>query len=102
MSYFKELNLFLASGCPVEFAKLGCYNDDQNNPRPLPDELFNDRGAEFQGYTGIPIDFEHWEKYSPDFVCRCAMETKKRGFKVFGVQFFGNFRIFPEVYPGSL
>ncbi|XP_057300850.1 uncharacterized protein LOC130635516 isoform X2 [Hydractinia symbiolongicarpus] len=75
-------------GCPVNYAKLGCYNDDQNNPRPLPEQLVNDRGATFPHYSGSPINWDHWATYLPKFVCRCAMLAKKKGYKIFGIQFF--------------
>ena len=77
------------SGCPVNFAKIGCYNDDQNNPRPLPEQIMNDRGVQYPGFSGRKIDWDHWNNYLPQLVCRCAIQTKLKGYKTFGIQFFG-------------
>ncbi|XP_066913047.1 uncharacterized protein [Clytia hemisphaerica] len=76
--------------CIVKFTKLGCYNDDQNNPRPLPKEILNDISFQFPGFSGKQADWGEWDDYYKDFVCRCAKETIKHGYKVFGVQNFAS------------
>ncbi|XP_065644352.1 uncharacterized protein LOC100198647 isoform X16 [Hydra vulgaris] len=77
-------------GCSVNYVKIGCYNDDQNNPRPLPEPLLNDRSEKYPGFSGKTIDWAHWNHYMPEFVCRCAEKAKANGYKIFGVQFFAS------------
>ncbi|XP_012562162.1 uncharacterized protein LOC100198647 isoform X5 [Hydra vulgaris] len=77
-------------GCSVNYIKIGCYNDDQNNPRPLPEPLLNDRSEKYPGFSGKTIDWAHWNHYMPEFVCRCAEKAKANGYKIFGVQFFAS------------
>eukprot|EP00794_Sanderia_malayensis_P010874 gene10874-12030_t len=74
-------------GCAVKYAKIGCYNDDGNSPRPLPEMLFTDQNP---ATSGRHIDYDNWDQYMPDVVCRCAKETTKRAYRVFGLQLFGS------------
>ena len=85
----------LFPGCGVKYAKMGCYSDDGNNPRPLPEELFTDQSPTSPMFTGQHVDYENWDQYLPNIVCRCAEMTEKKGYKVFGLQMFGNYNQFP-------
>ena len=100
---FLFLNFFFCScllflECSVKFTKLGCYNDDQNSPRPLPIEILNDIGSQSPGFSGSYANWGEWDEYYKDFICRCAKETLHHGYKVFGVQNFGKYQIFKTVY----
>ena len=79
----------MSIGCEIGYAKIGCYNDDQNNPRPLPEQIFNDQKPGTPQFSGKFVDYDHWDTYMPQMVCRCARQTVRRGYKVFGIQFFG-------------
>ena len=77
------------AGCKVKYAKMGCYSDDGNSPRPLPEELFTDQNPTSAMFTGHHVDYENWDQYLPSLVCRCAEMTFQKGYKVFGLQLFG-------------
>ncbi|XP_065644379.1 uncharacterized protein LOC100208971 isoform X5 [Hydra vulgaris] len=65
----------------TNLVKLGCYRDAQQVPRPLPVLLFDDEGsAEQHG---------DWAAYVNNVVCKCAVETEKRGWYTFGIQKYG-------------
>ena len=82
----------ITSGCEVKYAKIGCYSDDGNNPRPLPEELFTDHSPTSSVFTGRHVDYDHWDQYLPSVVCRCAKMADQKGYRVFGVQLFGKLR----------
>ncbi|XP_022783001.1 uncharacterized protein LOC111323827 [Stylophora pistillata] len=73
--------------CP-QFTRLGCFRDSLN-PRPLPTILMTDRDPSMRVFSGVNIDWADWNDYKTDLACRCAKKTKKSGFKVFGLQFYG-------------
>ena len=73
----------------MKYAKMGCYSDDGNSPRPLPEELFTDQNPTSAMFTGHHVDYENWDQYLPSLVCRCAELTFQKGYKVFGLQLFG-------------
>lgn len=75
------------SDCP-QFTRLGCFRDSLN-PRPLPTILMTDRDPSMRVFSGVNIDWADWNDYKTDLACRCAKKTKKSGFKVFGLQFYG-------------
>ena len=75
--------------CPILLKKMGCYKDNQNPPRPLPEYILTDRDKTLPIYSKIDIDWGDWINYFPDFVCRCAKQAKSQGYKFFGVQFYG-------------
>lgn len=58
--------------------KLGCYKDDIVEPRPLP------------SYLGSFRDFIVWKDLNFDnIVTKCAQATRRRNWKVFGIQYYG-------------
>ncbi|XP_031558858.1 uncharacterized protein LOC116295232 isoform X2 [Actinia tenebrosa] len=71
--------------CDLKFIKIGCFKDDQIEPRPLPELLFNDR----DGSSGQEIDWKNWDKYVDDITCRCAKAAAKNRFGYFALQFYG-------------
>lgn len=75
--------------CPTKYTKVGCYNDKRKaSKRAMGDLLFQDR-KKGKAFSGQKIDWEHWETYLPDLVCRCAKAAANRGFVFFGIQFYG-------------
>ncbi|XP_066920682.1 uncharacterized protein [Clytia hemisphaerica] len=75
--------------CPLHFKPMGCYNDNQVKPRPLPDYIMNERDYTLPNWNGHIIDWNGWDKYMPALICRCAMAAKKGNYKYFGIQFYG-------------
>ncbi len=86
----------------MKYAKIGCYNDDGNNPRPLPEEMFTDQSPTSSAYTGRHVDFDNWDQYLPSLVCRCAKEADKRGYRVFGLQLFGRVLLLNHFFHDSV
>jgi len=54
-------------------------------------QLLNDISHKNDGFSGEYADWGEWNDYYKQFICRCAESTLGRGFKVFGVQNFGEF-----------
>ncbi|PFX20415.1 uncharacterized protein LOC111336924 [Stylophora pistillata] len=79
----------LESDCEIDFERIGCFKDNKRNPRPLPEYEMTDRESRLKIYSGQPIDWRNWDVYLPRFVCRCAKLAKEKGFKTFGVQYYG-------------
>ena len=48
-------------------------------------------------YSGIKTNWKDWDNYLPNLVCRCAIESDKKGKKLFGLQYYGE-QIFHAVY----
>ena len=80
---------FDVTACPAKYTKLGCFKDDMNSPRPLPELLFTDRDKSVKKYSNISIDWDNWNSYINDLVCRCAKEAKDRNYAHFSIQFYG-------------
>lgn len=68
---------------------LGCFHDDLKVPRPVPNYILNERDYTNKGWNGHLIDWQHWETYSPKWICRCADAASKRGHNYFSIQFWG-------------
>ncbi|XP_058946050.2 uncharacterized protein [Pocillopora verrucosa] len=75
--------------CSVRFERIGCFHDNKEAPRLLPSYLLNDRDENLPNFSGHLIDWKNWYEYLPDLVCRCAKKTKEKGWKLFGIQFWG-------------
>ena len=75
--------------CKVTYHKLGCYKDNQKNPRPLPKLLQTDRDPKSAVYSTINIDWGKWDSYISDLVCRCAEKAAENNYHFFGLQYFG-------------
>ena len=58
------------------FQPVGCFND-RRNPRPLPEML--------QNFPSSPTDLSAFK----NIVMRCALLAKKKNYKYFGVEAFG-------------
>lgn len=64
-----------------------------SNPRPLPELLFTDRDPSVKKYSNIPVDWQKWDSYLKDLVCRCAKEAKVRNYQFFSIQFYGKLNL---------
>ncbi|XP_032233886.1 uncharacterized protein LOC116616115 isoform X2 [Nematostella vectensis] len=74
--------------CRVE--RVGCFKDHHySGARPFPEYVQTDRDISIPIYTGTPIDWRNWDAYMPDEVCRCAKAIKAKGYRTFGIQFYG-------------
>ncbi|XP_068751837.1 uncharacterized protein [Montipora capricornis] len=79
----------LGSDCDHGFERIGCFKDNRQDPRPLPDYIMTDRDRSLAIYSGQSIDWRNWDSYMPEFACRCAEIAKEKGHNTFGVQFYG-------------
>ena len=84
--------------CSVRFERIGCFNDKKDSPRLLPSYMLNDRDEHLQSFSGQLIDWENWYEHLPDFVCRCAKRALEKGWRLFGIQFWGENDIFTAVW----
>lgn len=82
-------NLIDLDLCSVKFERIGCFNDKQEDPRLLPSYMLNDRDEHIADFSGQLIDWENWFEHLPDFVCRCAKKALEKGWRLFGIQFWG-------------
>lgn len=81
--------IFLALA-DVGYKRLGCYNDKEQEDRPLPELLFTDRDELSPVYSGQKYTKESYDRsYLDDLVERCALKSKKMGYTVFGIERFG-------------
>ncbi|XP_020906502.1 uncharacterized protein LOC110244635 isoform X2 [Exaiptasia diaphana] len=81
--------VYYVTACDVKFEAVGCYHDDLVIPRPLPDLILTERDSTSAVFNGKRIDWQNWDTYVPEFICRCAKQTKEYNYDIFGVQFYG-------------
>ena len=79
--------------CSVRFERIGCFNDKRDSSRLLPSYLLNDIDEQLQSFSGQLIDWENWYEHLPDFACRCAKRALEKGWRLFGIQFWGEIYI---------
>eukprot|EP00794_Sanderia_malayensis_P010860 gene10860-12015_t len=72
----------------IKKAGVGCYKDN-NNPRPLPELLLTDRDGTSPAFSGQHTNWNTWDTYMPDFICRCAEKAATRKRVVIGIQNYG-------------
>ncbi|XP_078346389.1 uncharacterized protein LOC144631727 isoform X9 [Oculina patagonica] len=68
------------------YKKLGCF---KAKSQPLDELLTTDRDKTSSKYSGERVIWKEYEAYVHSLACRCAEATRKRGFKVFGLQNYG-------------
>ena len=73
----------------MNYVKLGCYSDNQVEPRPLPYLILTDKDSTVANYSRVPVNWANWRDYVPDLVCRCAELTQELGYEVFSIQYYG-------------
>ncbi|XP_029197973.2 uncharacterized protein LOC114963020 isoform X2 [Acropora millepora] len=74
--------------CSVNYNKLGCFVDDRINPRPLPELLFTDGDPGSKVHSGQRVNWDNWNSYLVDIVCRCAKAAKAKRYTHFAIQFY--------------
>lgn len=57
----------------------------------MPDLLFTDRDSTSNKFSGIDVDWKIWDTYIKGAVCRCAERAKAKGYRFFGLQYYGRF-----------
>ncbi|EDO40033.1 predicted protein [Nematostella vectensis] len=75
------------NACEVPFHSVGCYHDMAN--RALPVEILNERDESSDVKGDQLIEWLRWDKYVPEFACRCAKLAKAKGYSYFALQFYG-------------
>ncbi|XP_028403372.1 uncharacterized protein LOC114526070 [Dendronephthya gigantea] len=75
-------------GCRVMYKPVGCEKDKRND-RALPEMLIDERDRSSSHYNGFDVDWDNWDEYLPAFTCRCAEAAMKKGYKYFGLQYWG-------------
>ena len=73
------------------YKEVGCYKDKRND-RALVEQLINERDKSSNASNCIDVDWKLYPPYLPEFACRCAQAAKERGYKYFGLQFWGEFK----------
>ena len=74
----------------MSYKKVGCYKDNGQKKRPLPQLLFTDRHYLSPVYSGRKFIKESFDRsYLDDLVGRCASKCKQLGYDVFGIGKFG-------------
>ena len=74
----------------MSYRKLGCYKDNGQKKRPLPQLLFTDRHYLSPVYSGRKFIKDSFDRsYLDDLVGRCASKCKQLGYDIFGIGKFG-------------
>jgi len=73
--------------CERNYEKVGGFIE--RDDRVLSDLLVNDRDCTSDRNDGHRLDWNQFEQSIHSLACRCAEKAKEKGFKVFGLQFFG-------------
>ncbi|XP_032235489.2 coadhesin [Nematostella vectensis] len=74
--------------CSRSWVKVGCFHDSLS-PRPFPYELINDRDIFSNHSDGHLIDWRKWKESMHSLACRCAEKARASGYRMFGLQFYG-------------
>ncbi len=87
--------MFFVECGKVLFSKagVGCYKD-LKNVLPLPELILTDRDPSSRAYSGQTIDWNNWDTYMPDFICRCAEKANEMKRTIFGLENYGKVSIF--------
>jgi len=78
-----------AECCEISYKDIGCFKDNGQVPRPLPELLFTDRDPKDVVYSGIPVHGQDFDAYVTDLVCRCAAATREKKYTHFAIQEYG-------------
>lgn len=75
--------------CQRAWTKIGCFHDSLS-PRPLPEMLLNDRDRYSKYHQpGYRLNWHKWHQSLHSLACRCAQKALTKGYRVFGLQFYG-------------
>ena len=103
---FAVVEAWKCSSCEVPYKAKGCFQDRPPPNRALKVQVLNVRDPQSKVYGGDQIDWYDWNNYMARFACRCAKIVKEKGWKVFGLQFYGmhelakSLLIWSKVVPG--
>jgi len=75
--------------CETKFSPVGCFSDTMISPRPMPNYAMNERDRSIDNWNGFMIDWQNWNTYLPQLVCRCAQVARDFGHDLFAIQFYG-------------
>ncbi|XP_068709752.1 cartilage matrix protein-like [Montipora foliosa] len=76
--------------CKREWTKIGCFKDRVKPSRPLPEMLLNDRDrSSIYHEPGYELNYNKWNQSQHSLACRCAEKALQKGYRVFGLQFYG-------------
>lgn len=64
----------------------------------MPEQLLNERDHTSHVFNGRLIDWKNFEVYLAGFVCRCAEAAFNKGYRVIGIQFYGECWSGPEAH----
>ncbi|XP_028401393.1 fibropellin-1-like isoform X2 [Dendronephthya gigantea] len=64
----------------TKIVKKGCFKDPSREDRTLPELLANFRDK---------IDWNEWKNFLDTFSCECAKQARKKDYRYFGLQFYG-------------
>jgi len=88
-NYVYSINSLLRKPCNVNYKTVGCFHDPVHvKRRPLPYLLESRRDKSSKVYTK-PINWKNYHASLSDLVCSCAKRAKAKGYKYFGIQYFG-------------
>ena len=79
----------LEEACFTQFENVGCYEDKQISPRPLPELIFTDINITSPKHSGKKAQLGELDIYLSDVLCRCAERAQELGYEYFGVQNHG-------------
>ena len=55
----------------------------------MDDYILTDRDSSLAIYSGINIDWKHFESYLRGLACRCAQKAEEKEYSTFGLQYYG-------------
>ena len=85
--FSRPVKAWHCSSCEVAYKAKGCFQDSPD--RVLKEQVLNERDKTSKVYGGRMINWRDWNNYMQGFACRCAKIVKAKGYKVFGLQFYG-------------
>ena len=76
------------------YKKLKCVSLlNSQHHRALPNYIYNERDPSLDNFGIMKIDWSNWNEYFPGFACRCARKAKHLGFDLFGLQYYGKYKL---------
>ncbi|XP_057306646.1 coadhesin-like [Hydractinia symbiolongicarpus] len=75
--------------CTRAWKKVGCFHDRIIPDRPYPYELVNHRDPISDNWDGHLLDWKKWPESLHALACKCGNLTRAKGYKYFGLQFYG-------------
>jgi len=89
-NYVYAINSLLQKPCKLKYKNVGCFHDPVNvSKRPLPYLLENRRDNTSHTFKAKYIDWKNYHASLSDLVCSCATKAHAKGYKYFGIQYFG-------------